>query len=131
MGSIGDDAMNSEQLNKKIREICDKDELSIEGGKCIPYIGWFWRDVDFDAETYSFGIIPTGTGDYFNSPSEAPYVGFMENNKWGYEYTKPLTKTEWVNVKNLLVIAVLNPNRETTGAVHDCIQKFGSEKNDA
>lgn len=41
-------------------------------GKRIPYIGWFWRRVDFVG-----GLIPIGDcGDF---------VGVMQNNKWGYK----------------------------------------------
>ncbi len=102
--------MNSETLNKKISELCDRDDLAIIGGKCIPYIGWYWRDVDFDAKTYQFGIITGG------------YMGFMENNKWGYESTRDLTPKEWETVKKLLVKAVENPTKETTSRVWDYIQ---------
>lgn len=41
-------------------------------GKRIPYIGWFWRDVDFAEKR-----IPIGK-------SESGYVAIMESNKWGY-----------------------------------------------
>lgn len=105
--------MNSETLNKKIYEIDDKDELSTSGGKCIPYIGWFWRNVDFDAKTYRFGILP------------GEFVGFMENNKWDYNYTRELTPKEWEKVKALLVDAVTNPTKKTTRVVWDYIQTFG------
>lgn len=48
-------------------------------GKRVPYIGWFWRAVDFANKR-----IPIGDCGEF--------VGFMENNKWGYperELTEP------------------------------------------
>lgn len=107
--------MNSEELNKRINELDSKDreDLEIIGGKCIPYVGWFWRNVDFDSETYSFGICEEGN---FN--------GFMENNKWDYNYTRELTKEEWLKVKELLVKVVENPTKETTRTAWDYIQKF-------
>lgn len=40
-------------------------------GKRVPYIGWFWRDVDFAREYYVIGNC-------------GQFIGFMENNKWGY-----------------------------------------------
>lgn len=58
-------------------------------GKRIPYIGWFWRLVDFDRR-----IVPIGDCGEF--------VGFMENNKWDYP-ERTLTDTE-VDA----VLAVLN-----------------------
>lgn len=43
-----------------------------ESGKRIPYIGWYWRDVDFAAKR----ITIADCGDF---------IGFCENNKWGYD----------------------------------------------
>jgi hypothetical protein len=40
-------------------------------GKRVPYIGWFWRSVDFANGVYYIGNC-------------GEFVGFMENNKWGY-----------------------------------------------
>jgi len=40
-------------------------------GKRIPYIGWYWRSVDFANKSISIG----NCGDY---------IGVMENNKWDY-----------------------------------------------
>ena len=104
--------MTSEELNRGIRAICDREDLEIGGGKCIPYIGWHWRDVDFTEPSYRFGVIPGG------------FQGFMENNKWGYSYTRLISGQEWETIKQLLITAVTNPTKETTKAVWDYIQEI-------
>ena len=102
--------MNSKELNIAIAKICDRDDLAIQGGKCIPYVGWFWREVDFDTSGYNFAIIPD------------EFQGFMENDKWGHDITRRTTPEEWAEIKKLLVAAVENPTRDTTKAVWDYIQ---------
>ncbi len=79
--------MNSDEINKLIRESESNNERdnifkSSFGDKIIPYIGWFWRDVNFDYKQYTLGICPN---DPKNLPTEPDHlVGFMVNNKWGY-----------------------------------------------
>lgn len=102
--------MTSNELNDAIAAICERDNLMISGGKTIPYIGWYWRPVDFDADGYVFGIVP------------GKWAGFMENNKWDYGYTRRTTPQEWAEVKRLLGAAVTNPSRQTSQAVWDYIQ---------
>lgn len=41
------------------------------GGKSVPYIGWFWREINFHSK-----YIPIGNCGEF--------IGFMANNKWGH-----------------------------------------------
>lgn len=110
--------MTNQELNAAIQDVCDREDLAIQGGKCIPYIGWFWRTIDFNAPTHEFGIFP-GESD------EPRFVGFMGNNKWGYDYTRETTRKEWRKIKRLLEVAVTNPTRKTTKAVWDYIQKLG------
>ena len=107
--------MNSKELNKKIREICDKDEFEIQGGKCIPYIGWFWRDVDFDSDGCSIGIVIPGE-----------LKGFIENNKWGYQEFW-IKGENWIQLKKLLELAVTNPSRESTKKIWDFMQELEGE----
>ena len=45
-------------------------------GKVIRYIGWFWRQVDF-TQPFTLGRC--------TDPGHDPFIGFMENNKWGYD----------------------------------------------
>lgn len=109
--------MDSKELNRRIREIDESDDppYICFGGKVIPYIGAFWRDVDFDAECAVFGIIPQDLDD------DVPLVGFMENNKWGYE--SYIVKGEtWQNIKRLIEKAVKEPTYENWKAVDEAIQ---------
>ena len=73
-------------LNKQIEKLDSGESLAYEpfGGKVIPYIGWYWRTVDFTAKDYSFGILPVC--DNIFEENDKPRVAFMENNKWGYDY---------------------------------------------
>ena len=112
--------MDSETLNMSIGNICDDDKYSVKGledsGKCIPYIGWFWRRVDFN------GRIVLGN-------CEDLFIGFMENNKWAYEewYT---TKEQHTIIVSLLQKAIDNPSNETLQEVFDYIQTCTPETRD-
>jgi len=74
--------MNSTDLNEKIMKLCedftndDHKDITVNGleesGKVVPFIGWFWRSVDFD-KPIRLGYIP------------GQFVGFMEDNKWDYD----------------------------------------------
>jgi len=128
--------MRSEEINERIREIEGDDTIwkDEESGKSFPCIGWFWRTVDFDAPDYSFGIIPAGTPEFTISSTHGPdehgprrpkrFVGFMENNKWDYPYTRTLTADEWAECKRLIVVACGSPTESNLRAVWDCIGGF-------
>lgn len=111
--------MDSKELNRRIKEICDSDQdygYEAFGGKPIAYIGWFWRTVDFDREgTYLFGVLPP------DEEHDYPLVGFMENNKWDYDYAQA-SKEQWTQIKELLIQAVEDPTRENLEAVDMAIQ---------
>lgn len=111
--------MNSQELNARIREFDDHPEkcggFDAFGGKPIPYVGWFWREVDFDREgTFCFGVIPACDGD-------GDLVGFMQDNKWGYPYVVA-EPGQWEKIKALVVAAVSEPAAEKFEAVNDAIQ---------
>ena len=57
-------------------------------GKRVPYIGWFWRRVTFSAGTISLGDC-------------GEFVGFMENNKWGYR-ERSTTAEEFVRIMTII-----------------------------
>lgn len=83
----------NDKLNRFVSRYADYDEDehgSPREDKRIPYIGWFWRDVDFARpDTY----IPIGNCGEF--------IGFMENNKWGYPQ-RGLTSDEAKQVTDIV-----------------------------
>lgn len=71
-----------------VSDCLDGDDDPHGHGKRLPYIGWFWRSVDFANRR-----IPIGDcGDF---------IGFMENNKWGHP-ARNLTDSEADQVIGLL-----------------------------
>lgn len=82
----------NEKYNRYIRDFadCETGEVDPSGhGKRVPYVGWFWRFVDFSR----LDRIPIGDC--------GPFIGFMENNKWGYP-ERNMTPAEAKHVVNLL-----------------------------
>jgi len=94
--------VTSDELNAAILEA----EKNREKG--IPYMGFFWRDVDFDADHYDFGVCKRGSWKRDNEL----YVAFMENNKWGYP-TVTARGLQWAAIKGAIEAAV------TTGDSND------------
>ena len=94
----------SRELNKKLEALSNrKDIYSVCGvGKAIPYIGWFWREVMFDNVTLCLGDC-------------GEFIGFMENNKWGYDYVE-VNKENSDKLKDMLCNIVDNP---TTNSLHE------------
>jgi hypothetical protein len=127
--------MTSAEMNRRIVEIEADDSLwSDDSGKKFPYIGWFWREVDFDEPTYRFGYIPVGSpefsvgcgGEIKHGPgTTAQFVGFMENNKWDYPYTRRLTAEEWTECKRLIAVACGEPTEANLRAVWAFVGQFG------
>jgi len=114
--------MDSKILNDKIREFeGNTTYYEAFGGKAVPYIGWFWRNVNFDADHCWFGIVPP----YENTLvlNDRMRVGFMQRNKWDYDEIR-CEGDDWSEIKRLLVVAVTEPSRETLGAVDDKIQSL-------
>ncbi len=100
-------------LNERIHEICDNpEEYGYEcfGGKTIAYLGWYWRDVDFNSKVTSanFGVSPAG-------------IGFMESNNWGYDYAVP-TQEDWDEIRDLVVKVVKDPSKEALKELNAKIQ---------
>lgn len=104
--------MNNDELNSKIEEICDDETLLNigESGKSIPYIGWFWRWVDFDEPTITIGNC-------------GEFNGFMENNKWGYNSLEIGSK----EVKDLMIDIVDHPSKEKLCRLYNYLQSFEIE----
>jgi hypothetical protein len=85
----------STELNDFIHSISDISSMHVKGleatGKSLPYIGWFWREVDFTEPTIRLG----DCGDF---------VGFMENNKWDYPQWRTKEEQTAEIVKRLLAM---------------------------
>lgn len=91
--------LTSKQRNKAIEKLNDFDfrdqahalTFLLGGGteaeKPVLYMGWYWREVDFDKDIH-LAVTSDGT------------TGFCENNKWGYRQFRLTTeqKTELLGV---------------------------------
>ena len=66
-------------------------------GKRVPYIGWFWRAVNFAQKEITIG----DCGDF---------IGFMENNKWDYPQ-RDLSLEEADKVINIIIAAIRAANQ--------------------
>jgi hypothetical protein len=83
-------------------------------GKNIPYYGWFWRNVDFDRPI----TLAYANGDGFDTPG---WVGFCENNKWGYQqWTATVEQT--TEIRTRCERYANSPSKETAGSVFDYLQ---------
>jgi len=112
--------VTSDELNEAISAICDDNSLyEAFGGKCIPYIGWFWRRVNFDQPDHEFGVLLPNTSE--SDPNPVARVGFMENNKWDYDYVY-CPHDKWVEIKELLEAAVMSPSHGSLRAADRAIQ---------
>lgn len=118
--------MTSDQLNKAISELECEDAGGFEafGGKPVPYIGWFWRNVDFDrTDGYYFGVMPSGVEMGDRHPQK---VGFMENNKWDYD-TVHADAGEWAAIKDALEAAVASKDYTDFETANTLIQALGEK----
>jgi len=112
--------MTSKEINDRIDELSLRDDRiyeSILGEKLIPYIGWFWRTVDFDKDYCWLGIIPNEG----NSGAKKPLIGFMVNNKWDYDSIK-VHGDLWTSIKDAIITAILSENPEDFKYVDELIQ---------
>ena len=116
--------MTGKELNEKIAALCEVGTAAYEafGGKAIAYIGWFWRDVDFGADSCALGVVPPSARCVNCSRTDYPaQVGFMPDNKWGYD-TITVEGEPWRQIKAALEKAAHNPTRDNLKAVDDMIQ---------
>lgn len=123
--------MNSGEMNIAIYEI-DKNGLSDQeiynsciGGKIIPYIGWFWRTVDFGADSVWLGILPVYKSEY--GSNDKPKVGFMENNKWGYDEFE-VKGFKWLYLKKLIITALEDQKENNFRAIDEYMQSLVKEE---
>lgn len=88
------------EYNDFLRDLADYREGAVDPhghGKRVPYIGWYWRHVAFSAGTFSIG----NCGDF---------IGFMENNKWGYP-ERLVTPDEFAAVMAIIDAAMVANSR--------------------
>ena len=116
--------MTSDELNAKLRAIDDAEggldfDAFGNSGKRLPYIGWFWRDVDWSRDDCVLGIIPRGA-----DGNDKPLVGFMESNKWGYPHIY-VCGPAWTNIRDLATQAATSPSIETLRALNEAVQALG------
>lgn len=111
--------MTSEEINERLRTVANKEEIApseLNGsGKAIAYYGWFWRTVDFD-RLISFAY---ANGD---GKDDVPgWVGFCQNNKWGYEeFTTTPEQSAWV--RNLCEAFAKEPTASKAKMLFDYMQ---------
>lgn len=122
--------MNSEDINKDIIEIdghgCNDDPVyrSCIGEKIIPYIGWFWRTVDFDSDSCYLGILPIlQDEDGIGESNDELKVGFMEKNKWFYDEFE-VKGPQWETLKELIVNAIEKKDADSFRAVDSYMQSL-------
>jgi hypothetical protein len=96
----------NEKLNRLISQYAD--EGNEEHEKLVPYIGWYWRWVDF-----------AGDDPYIPIGHCGEFVGFMENNKWDYP-ERGLTQEEVDQVREIVCTAY--DLSAEGGALSDIIQ---------
>lgn len=119
--------LTSNEMNEMLRQMEWDKVLPYDafGGKVVPYIGWFWRDVNFNAPTYNFGILPVF--DLVLESNADVKLGFMENNKWDYDYHHCSAK-DWKEIRRLLEAALLEQSGESFEAVDNKIQSLYSKE---
>ena len=106
--------MTGPELNAALSDLADRTDLwevPIGGGKAIFYWGWFWRQVNWDAAQVTLAVNDDG------------WVGFCENNKWGYREfyidTAPL--------RELCERAVTEQTADSLQALWDYMQAQGAK----
>jgi hypothetical protein len=111
--------LTDEELNGKIATLADSEAFMVRGlessGKCVPYIGWFWRYVE------DWSAVPLGTGDRPGEFDVPTYIGVMVNNKWDYPQWDS-TPEQGARIRELLEEAVVNPSSNAFQAAYDYIQ---------
>lgn len=88
------DALIDKIINRYLNDFVGRyaDGEDGEEQKFIPYMGWYWRDLDFANGRYPVG-------------RSGEYIGFMANNKWDYP-ERELTPEEATQVTEIVCNAV-------------------------
>ena len=127
--------LSEAELNTAIKEL---DRFLVEGpkhlvppglvgtGKLFPYIGWFWRSVEWDQgcdKGYSL-YIPSNSAPGYDPDmlgDEPDFIGFMENNKWEYA-TRRCTADAFRLIRRTFEAAVLDPTLENLTIAFQVVQ---------
>jgi len=95
--TILDDQYNDFLRSRSDADEKDDDYADILNGKRIPYMGWFWRHLEF-----SDGHLPLGF--------DQGYVGFMANNKWDH-HERNTTPEEFSKIMGFIDDAMVAEQR--------------------
>lgn len=112
--------ITSEEINAYFNSIDGVEtELRMIGttGKVVPYVGWYWRNVDFDKP---FVLYKPKVGG-FDVPG---WYGFMQNNKWGYSEVEPSAE-DCLLIRAAAARLALEKSNEAAIALYDIIQEVG------
>lgn len=105
--------VDNDRWNARIEAVADSEVFDIhDSGKSIPYIGWYWRTVDF-AESWPIGDC-------------GEFVGHMENNKWDYDM-RYVTEEERLAALPLIAAIVDAGNDEALRAACEAYYLFCQE----
>lgn len=104
--------MTSDELNDAIARLEDGEPIGAPeltgSGKVVPYVGWFWRTVDFDARI-TLALCEE-------------WAGFCEKNKWGYDEAL-LSVEASARVRAACETFVTTPAKESAAEVYATIQR--------
>lgn len=114
---ITDGAYDNASFNAALEAIEERDDLQPERlrphGKVLPYIGWYWRRVDFSR--------PIRLGDC------GAFVGFMEDNKWGNDEWEVAPEAAATILADLIRL-VGEPTTANAERVFDVVQRCGRDR---
>lgn len=102
--------MSSDEVNEILGGMDDRGFFVpglMQHGKSLPYIGWYWRHVDFDQ--------PIKLGDC------GSFIGFIESNKWGYPQWH-VTAEQAEEIRRQVRDIASSPTQEKLQAFYEYIQ---------
>ena len=115
----------SAELNEAIRKAEEVHDLT------VPYFGWYWRDVDWDADDVTLAASPSAPPAWHEQTLEAmtgqPWKGgevrFCESNKWGYPMFR-VTGAAWVALRQCVATFAERPSHAARGAIVDLLRRL-------
>lgn len=108
---------NSDVLNERIADHVNGQAPG--DAELIPFAGWYWRDVDWAADSVALAVFPDRAPSWYASTVEAmmgkrwtrsnPCVVFCQANKWGYHMIT-VDGDRWDRLRALVVATVADPD---------------------